>query len=249
MKAYLRTGLVCFVMTVLGVGRFLWQTGRTTADVPPLLWSFFILTPILATIVVGTFAAGAKVPWSWRRIILCSFGGWLLVFLLFVGVGGAYFLRQNQKAETSLDQLMTAHAGDAVERARTEFGVSLDYSPGSLVELEHLLERLHQRNVTNAFDQATLGRESRLWGAYIGGTFKKITAAEWRRNSEGAGEGSLPLKFKDGSECFPCTWAWKRIVNGNEDNVMYKFELELRALTKGLASVTNDPGVTVLSHE
>ena len=245
MKYYLRCGLVCFGITVLGVGRWLWRRGLTTADISPAMWSLIILAPILATIVVGTFGAGAKVPWGWRKTILWSFVGWMLALGAFIGAGSIYLWRQNQASEMPLDQAMNLYAGEAVERAKTEFGVSLDYSTDSLVELEGILEKLHQRNVTNALDEATLGSESQLWGAYIGGVFKKITPAGWQRDSEAAGPGSFPLKIKT-SEFFPCGWVWKRIRNGKEDNTMQKFEFALRSLTQGVAAVTNDPGVTVL---
>ena len=245
MKYYFRCGLVCFAITVLGVGRWLWHTGQTMADVSPAMWSLFILAPVLATIVVGTFAAGAKVPWSWNKTILFSFVGWMLTFGVFIGAGAAYLWQQNRRSEMSLDQSMTLHANAAVERARKDFGVTLDYSTDSLVELERILEQLHQRNVANAFDEATLGSESQLWGAYIGGVFKKITPAEWQRDSAAAGPGSFPLKIK-ATEFFPCGWVWKRIRNGKEDNTMQKFEIALRSLNRGVAAVTNDPGVTVL---
>ena len=246
MRTYFRAGLVCFGITAIGLAKWLWQNGKTTADLAPLVWSVIILTPILATVVVGTFGARAKAPWNWTRTILFSFVGWLATVAVFsiVMLGFGWHLRRDM--DSRLDQAMGVYATEAVQRAKTEFGVSLDYSTDSLAELERVLEQLHQRNATNAFDQQALGRESQLWGAYIGGVFKKLTPAEWKRDSKAAGEDSFPLTFRNGSEFFPCGWVWKRLQNGKEDNVMFKFYVSIKSLNKGGESITNEPGVTVL---
>jgi hypothetical protein len=246
MNAYFRSGLVCLVVTVVCVAHWLGRTGRTTADLPPAMWSVLIFTPILATVVVGTFGSKAKVPWNWTKTIVFSFAGCLAVMIAFAAAMGVYGWSLARNTEESLDAVMDSYASEAVQRAKAEHEVTLDFSTDSLAELERLLEKVHQRHATNALDQQTLGLESQLWGAYIGGVFKKITPAEWRRDSKTAGQGSFPLVFKNGSEFFPCGWVWKRIQNGKEDNVMFKFAVALESFTKGAGSITNNPGVTVL---
>lgn len=35
---------------------------------------------------------------------------------------------------------------------------------------------------------------------------------------------TLPLVFGTQDEVYPCAWVYKRLTNGDEDNVVYKFQ-------------------------
>jgi hypothetical protein len=123
-----------------------------------------------------------------------------------------------------LDALMTAHAGDAVDRAAKDFGTRLDYTPESVQQVEAILAQLHERHVRQPLSDRERGREARLWGAYIGAVIKRLRPCTWKRDSTVAGEAALPLVFPDGSETYPCSWTSKRISNGESDNVALKFK-------------------------
>jgi hypothetical protein len=148
----------------------------------------------------------------------------LLLALLLVAANRLFRRSARRQVADDLDALLVAHAEDAVQRARTEFGVGLDYSAESVQLVETCLAQLHARHQRQAFDERALGRESRLWGAYLGAVIKRLRPCTWQRDSQAAGEGALPLVFGQGNETFPCTWVYKRIKNGEEDNVAVKFQ-------------------------
>lgn len=112
----------------------------------------------------------------------------------------------------------------AVLLAQREQGVALDYSPGSVERVENILSALHTRHKENPMSDRELSILSARWGAYIGEVMKRVRPAKWQRDSEVSGAGAMPLIFDAGSEAYPRSWVYKRIVDGPEDNVVFKFQ-------------------------
>jgi hypothetical protein len=160
---------------------------------------------------------------------------YLGILLLFVAIVITYRLRRSttHHAASDLDALMIAHADDAVRRAEDEFAIRLDFSADSVRQVEAILGRLHERHRQEPLGEVGLGREARLWGAYLGAVIKRLRHGTWRKDSAAGGEGSLPLVFGKQDETFPCAWAYKRIANGDEDNVAVKFQLLILDRDKG----------------
>jgi hypothetical protein len=150
-----------------------------------------------------------------------------VVLVLLIALLVVYRLRRPaaQPLADDIDALMAAHADDAVRRAEAEFGTHLDYTPASDQQVEAILADLHDRHKHQPLGERELGREARLWGAYLGAVSKRLRPCTWRKDSAAAGEGSLPLVFGERDETFPCAWTYKRIKNGEEDNVTVKFQL------------------------
>ncbi|MBX9851089.1 MAG: hypothetical protein K2X86_04945 [Cytophagaceae bacterium] len=114
----------------------------------------------------------------------------------------------------------------------TGFGKELNYSEESIKDVEGILgyysEDLHpgffkkiMRGILkeNPSD-AQISSMAIVWGSYIGEVFKRHAGAscEWAvENVFGEGE-ILHLKAGD-SRLFPIEKAYKRLVNGTEDNV------------------------------
>lgn len=144
----------------------------------------------------------------------------LIVVLMF---GFRAIPRRHQ--EMDFDKLMGAHAEDAVKRANADFSIQLDYSPGSIAQVEKILEAIYESYQQNPVDENTLGRESRLWGCYIGEVIKKTHGGTWKIDSAVAGQGALPLVWGPQNEMYPCAWVYKRLTNGEEDNVEYKYKV------------------------
>jgi len=128
------------------------------------------------------------------------------------------------RIRTNFDYAMRCLARRAVWLARKGQGVTLDYSPASIEEVEKLLGELHNGHVQTPIPEAEISRLSARWGAYIGEVMKRVRPAKWRRDSEKIGLASMPLIFDD-VEAFPCAWAYKRIVDGPDDNVVLKFKV------------------------
>ncbi len=114
-----------------------------------------------------------------------------------------------------------------VKRARDEYGVDLDFSPESIQRVEEILGKLHEKHLQTPLTEEELLRMALRWGAYIGEVMKRVRPGKWQRDSELAGAGTTPVVFGPGNEAFPRAWAYKRIADGQEDNVAFKFKFFL----------------------
>jgi len=118
--------------------------------------------------------------------------------------------------------LMSLLADEAVQRARAEFGVALDFSPESVAAVEDLLAQLHDRRAAGEMTDGRLNREAMTWGAYVGEVIRRLKGGQWAKDHHAAGPDSYPIDY-DGHQSFPVGWCGRRIVNGAEDNVLLKF--------------------------
>ena len=128
------------------------------------------------------------------------------------------------RSRIDFNYAMRLLAKRAVFLARREQGVTLDYSTGSIERVESILSALHNRQTENPMSDRELSVLSARWGAYIGEVMKRVRPAKWRRDSEVSGAGAMPLTFDAGSEAYPRSWVYKRIVDGPEDNIVFKFQ-------------------------
>jgi hypothetical protein len=124
----------------------------------------------------------------------------------------------------NIDQYMVSLSAQAVELARSGYGINLDYSPDSVKEVEKLLATKYGLQKTHPLTEQETADAAHLWGAYIGEVIKRIHPAHWVRDSEVAGKDALPIVYEDKSgESYPCAWVYHRLNNGEEDNVWIKF--------------------------
>lgn len=120
---------------------------------------------------------------------------------------------------------MAGLAERARAAARKEQDLDLDFSRASVEALERILAALHRRHRANPIPETELGDAVNLWGAYLGETIRRHKPGAWRCDSTVGGKGSLPLVHGAGEEAFPVAWTYRRIVNGEEDNVWRKFQV------------------------
>lgn len=135
--------------------------------------------------------------------------------------------RQAPKSNSSenVDAIMASLSAQAVDRARSGYGVTLDYSPDSVKEVEKLLATKFELQKTHPMTEDELADAAHLWGSYIGEVIKRMHAAHWTRDSAAMGKDTLPIVFNDtGEESYPCAWVYHRLKNGEEDNVWTKFQ-------------------------
>ncbi|HEY8505754.1 MAG TPA: hypothetical protein VIL46_14310 [Gemmataceae bacterium] len=117
---------------------------------------------------------------------------------------------------------MAVLADEAVRRARAEFGVALDFSPDSVAAVEELLGELHARRAAGGMTDARINREAMTWGAYVGEVIRRLKGGRWDKDHPVADPDSYPIDY-DGHQSFPVGWCGRRILNGDEDNVLHKF--------------------------
>ena len=62
------------------------------------------------------------------------------------------------------------------------------------------------------------------FGAYIGEVIRRKFGGSWSVDHAVAGPQTFPINWH-GREAFPVGWCGKRILNGDEDNVWFKFQV------------------------
>jgi len=135
-------------------------------------------------------------------------------------------LVQRIRIQRNFDYAMKVVANEAVKRANQEHQVVLDFSTTSVQRLEEdILAKLHEAHLKSPMSEADLTRLSIRWGAYLGETLKRSRPGRWHRDSQKAGRGTTPVVFEPGTEAFPRSWVYKRIADGPEDNVAFKFKV------------------------
>ncbi len=126
----------------------------------------------------------------------------------------------------NFDYAMKVVANEAVRRANREHQVALDFSPASVQRLEEdVLAKLHEAHLKTPMSEQDLSRLSIRWGAYLGETLKRSRPGRWHRDSQKVGRGTTAVVFNPGTVAFPRSWVYKRIADGPEDNVAFKFQV------------------------
>jgi hypothetical protein len=124
---------------------------------------------------------------------------------------------------SDLNADMAGLAERAVKFAK-EKGVTLDYSKESVEHVEQILAVLHESRSKGQLPDPDLHVYATRFGAYIGEVLRRMHGGHWTQNSDVAGPDSFPIHW-DGGQSFPIAWCGKRIINGDEDNVWFKFQV------------------------
>ena len=125
-------------------------------------------------------------------------------------------------AETSIDEVMKAYAGDAVAAA-AQRDVVLDYSERSLDAVDELLGRDSfigptPRTPRSPEDKGELWMCSKMLGAYVGEVVVRVLGGRWV--DEPAVDGGVrPAIEVDGVKGFPVDKVWKRLTESEFDTV------------------------------
>jgi hypothetical protein len=133
------------------------------------------------------------------------------------------FLKPKRQFKTT-DALIQYLSSAAVDDARINNQTHLDYSIDSIHKVESILGQLHEKYSKDPNSISVTGLSS-AYGAYIGEVIRRSEPnAHWERDHEVAGEKSYPLTWS-GGDSFPMGWCYKRIVDGEEDNVWVKYSI------------------------
>jgi hypothetical protein len=127
-----------------------------------------------------------------------------------------------RRIQTDFDFRMWVIARGAV-MSEPEMSEALDFSPDSIGVVDALLGKIHERHTKKPLTEQELSTLCTRWGAYIGEALKKVQPGKWQRDCEMVGSGTTPLVFAAGHSAFPRSWVYKRIVDGEGDNVVSKF--------------------------
>lgn len=128
----------------------------------------------------------------------------------------------------SVAEMMGAYAQDAVDYAQRTFGISLDYSEGSVQQVERVLTTLSE-----TVPKGTLGRLfskgpspqevdqiSKMFGGYVREVLRREWGGRWKLESAAfPGQQVLTLEIAGGGDVWPHFKVGKRLTKGPEENL------------------------------
>jgi len=153
----------------------------------------------------------------------------ILVSLISLAViaGGVYWrvkrtsTPQPPKLETT-EELIAYLDNEARDIARKSYHIELDHSLDSIKKVDEVLGKLHDEYVKNNSTPGLRGLGT-AFGAYVGEVIRRHhPGTRWERDHPKMGEKTYPLHW-EGGESFPMGWCYKRIINGEEDNIWHKY--------------------------
>jgi hypothetical protein len=166
----------------------------------------------------------------------------LVILLTLLAVAGAIWLRTRAKATperkfATTDEFVQWLANEAVNDAWQQDHTRLDFSVDSIKTVEQILGRVHGQWVRDPSTVSAKGLGS-AYGAYIGEVIRRgEPGAHWERDDE-LGEKSYPIIWgPTAGHSYPMAWCYRRILNGDEDNVWVKY----RAIKDGLTRSKPSP--------
>jgi hypothetical protein len=123
--------------------------------------------------------------------------------------------------EPDISKIAEAYALDAVDIAADNFGVSLDWSEGSIESVEQMLSELHEELAGAAPSEEAVWTFAKAFGSYVGEVMRRHHGGEWGM-VELDGQSFPGLSSGDGL-CWPWGKVHNRLVNGPEDNVWHYY--------------------------
>jgi hypothetical protein len=124
-------------------------------------------------------------------------------------------LREKLEAHSypDLGAMMGGYADGAVETAKKEYRHTLDFSAESITDLDEILV------LAGEDPNIDLDFESRLWGSYLGEVLRRRYAGSWEMTQYPGGQAAVPAVEVRGSRLFPLMKVYRRLTNGEEDDL------------------------------
>ena len=129
----------------------------------------------------------------------------------------------------TINDMMSAYSEDAVDFAKQNFDVALDFSDVSIEQVEAIADRLYQ-TIPHGFmaklfrkgpSEEELEQICKMLGGYIGEVFRRAKGGDWAINPE---FNVLGVQ-RDKAWIFPPSKVHKRLSNGAEDNLWSYFRV------------------------
>ena len=112
-----------------------------------------------------------------------------------------------------LGAMMEGYARGAVESARIDYRLTLDFSPASIDVLDEILVLVSE---TPDHD---VDYEVRLWGSYLGEIIRQRYAGGWEMTQYPGGTVAVPAVDVRGSRLFPLMKVYRRLTVGEEEDL------------------------------
>lgn len=121
---------------------------------------------------------------------------------------------------------MEGYAQAAAELARTQFGQKLDFSSESIDSLDEILVLVSES------PELDVDFEVRLWGSYLGEVLRRRYAGVWEMTPYPGGVAAVPAVDLRGSRLFPLMKVYRRLTEGEEEDLRTFFSMVTERLGK-----------------
>jgi hypothetical protein len=153
--------------------------------------------------------------------------------LLMAAITGFAIWLIRQMRTLQPNEVVEAFAKDAVADAKAQFNLTLDYSPSSIEHLERIVAAKYEEIQEKPILPIQMEALAKVWGAYLGEVIRRQRGGTWSTAKEGPYAGLCILQSGAEQIC-PLGKVYKRLVNGEEDNLYFYSQLILNpaALSK-----------------
>jgi hypothetical protein len=212
-------GLVLFVLIGCAIAS---RKSYSLATFPLSMALILLIAWFITALLVGLLADKSKWFHSWRGQIIGTWIGSLLVMVL-MAVTAQFSIGNPTKAPKfdSTDQMMVYFADLATQWTKQDKNIDLDYSFDSIKQVETRLGEISKEVVKDNPQHGTFGIAVG-YGAYIGEVFRRQYGGSWAVSDKVGGQNSYPLTTQSSNVSYPVMWCYKRLINGDEDNVYFK---------------------------
>ncbi|MCD6052224.1 MAG: hypothetical protein K0Q55_3642 [Verrucomicrobia bacterium] len=213
----------------------------TWADYPRAQILLLVLISAITAAQLGVISSHFEKMRSWTRIIIGTMVGWFAIVGIMLLLGKTFHSPKVEPTPqfATTDAMMNHLANEAVKWVKQDRGVTLDYSADSIKIIEEELGRIHTKDQPKAGQPGVFGT-AMGYGAYVGEVIRRRDGGTWATDHPVGGTNSYPLKItKPDTTIFPVGWCFKRLINGEEDNVHAKFMLMDTSLTNQFGTNTN----------
>jgi len=132
--------------------------------------------------------------------------------------------------DPNIQKIAEAYALDAVDVAKEQFGIELDWSDESIVQVEKALAGMRASYLSTKpkpTDEQVYAY-AKGYGSYIGEVFRRNHGARWGIVT--LGSQKMPgLQTESGASFWPWAKAFNRITKGDEDNVAWYYQVLLKS--------------------
>ena len=125
-----------------------------------------------------------------------------------------------------LGAMMEGYAHAAAELARKELNHKLDFSSESIDSLDDILVRVGES------PELDVDFEVRLWGSYLGEVLRRRYAGSWEMTQYPGGVAAVPAVELRGSRLFPLMKVYRRLTEGEEEDLRAFFNMVTERLGK-----------------
>lgn len=132
--------------------------------------------------------------------------------------------------QEELDKLMQETAEDAVNTAKEQFDISLDYSAQSIELVDKTISRFVKDFPSQSLENKAIFTICNMYGAYIGEVFKTLAGGQWHYDNSSAEAPTIFMTIKDKSYAFAGV-CYDKLVKNPDIQVTEYFEKALAANT------------------